>query len=252
VRQAMLFGGGFLGTLAVLGIAWLALTGEVSRQTVPPTPAPSSSAPADPATPTVTPSPAPTTTAPGTLVPARTVPPVATQRPTSTVAAPTDTPRPAGTAAPTATQTPSPRPAASGSTRSFSVTLAGRDYDPGSVVMTDVASITPLATGGIILETDRSSPGQLLVSWEVPARRLPAGAVVVRIDVAICGSGEGDFWEIYGPPGSLEVEYEGTQPGPDGCWHFTAARGPETTSQAGVQLGSRLQIDRVIYRFTLR
>ena len=249
MRQAFLLTGSFIGTLAVLLAAYLVWTGVGSGRASPSpsavasvgSPAAAPAASQASSSPAVAPSPRPTPT------PAAIPSPTASPTPAAIL-----TPQPRLTPGPVATPSPSAPASPAGSATVFAVTLAGRDYDTGSVAMVDNASITPLAGGGIVLTTDRSSHGELLVAWLVPATRLPPGAVILRIDVAICGSGSGDFWEVYGPPGSAEAEYEGTPPGPDRCWHFSAAPGPDTTIKAGVELGSRLQIDRIFYRFTLR
>jgi hypothetical protein len=49
---------------------------------------------------------------------------------------------------------------------------------------------------------------------------MPPGATAASVVTVVCGEGSGDWWEVYGPYGSDEFEYEITPPGPDGCWRF--------------------------------
>ena len=88
------------------------------------------------------------------------------------------------------------------------------------------------------------------VIWHLSPDRLPPGAVIHSVDVRVCGSGEGDFWEVYGPDGSQPTEYEVSPPADDGCWHFTGAPGHDLTVAAGTELASTMTIDAVEFHVT--
>ena len=68
---------------------------------------------------------------------------------------------------------------------------------------------------------------------------------------SVCGSGSGDFWEAYGPPGSSPDEYEVVPPSADGCWHFNDAPGPDTTVLVKLRLASTMTISRLEYVLTV-
>lgn len=71
------------------------------------------------------------------------------------------------------------------------------------------------------------------------------GFTLRSVDVRICGSGSGDFWETYGPEGSDPVEHEVAAPDADGCWHYNGAPGPDTAVKAIIRLASTMTISRV-------
>lgn len=139
-----------------------------------------------------------------------------------------------------------------GSAKTVVVTVNGADYDKATVQMVDVSSVTPLPNGSVAMQTDRTGHGTLFVSWKAPSSPDLQPGSVARIDTAVCGTGSGDFWEVYGPTGSDEAEYEVVPPSGDGCWHFHNAPGPDTTITVGVTLTSILEIERVVYTITLR
>jgi hypothetical protein len=74
--------------------------------------------------------------------------------------------------------------------------------------------------GGIMVTTHRDSDHPLHLEWVFDPAVLPAGSTVSHVDTRVCGHGEGDFYEVYGPYDSDPVEYEVTPPAADGCWHF--------------------------------
>jgi hypothetical protein len=78
-----------------------------------------------------------------------------------------------------------------------------------------------LADGGITVTTSRDAghPAHLAWDWSPPG--LPPGATVSKVDTRVCGHGDGDFYEVYGPFDADPVEYEVTAPASDGCWHFS-------------------------------
>jgi len=121
-----------------------------------------------------------------------------------------------------------------------------------------VASVVPsngkvtAGTGGSVTMTlDRSVSNEIELDYELPPDRIPAGFTITSMNVRICGSASGDFWEAYGPPGSDPTEYEVIQPASDGCWHFTGAPGPDTTVKAFVHLATTMTITRVEYTVTV-
>lgn len=234
-RQSLLMVGAFGLTFAILAGAFLALQ-SLARDPERPlfTPNPSLVAIAS-----VAPTPMPTRHAAGTPPPKQpqtTRPPTPTRKPTT---------RP--TAAPSAAPTGEATIPADGTVR---VVLRGDQYEIADIP--ENGTVTRLAAGGIRLETTRTYSHQLMVTWFVPDDAVPAGATITEVDVAVCGNGDGDFYETYGPEGSEPLEHEVEPPGPDGCWHYDNALGDDTSVIAIVRLASHLVIDRVEYTFTVR
>jgi hypothetical protein len=179
--------------------------------------------------------------------------------------APAGTPRPLTTRPPTPTRKPGARPsiAPAGSPGATTepvtatipadgvvrVVLRGDQYELADIP--ENGTLTPVAGGGIRLETTRLYSHQLMVTWFVPPDAIPAGATATRVDVAVCGRGDGDFYETYGPEGSDPTEHEVEPPSADGCWHYNGAIGDDTSVIAIVRLASSLTIDRVEYTLTL-
>lgn len=240
MRQALLLAASFLVTFAILAGAY-AVYLSVSSNVVTPSAAPSAATAvsgATPAAPTLAPTPGPAATPAQTAMP--TPEPTPTRTPTPGPTSPT--PRPTSAA---------PISSSPGTNKTVTVTVNGADYDRASVKLVDSSSITPLPNGGVAIQTDRTTHGTLYISWTVPSSEFPRSGTIAHIDTAVCGRGSGDFWEVYGPSGSDEAEYEATPPTRDGCWHFHGAPGPDTTTTAGVTLNSRLEIRQVVYTFTL-
>jgi len=243
MRQALLLVASFLVTFAILAGAY-AVYLSVSSNVVTPSAAPSAATAvsgATPAAPTPARTPGPAATPAQTATP--TPEPTPTRTPTPPTPGPTSpTPRPTSAA---------PISSSPGTSKTVTVTVNGADYDRATVELVDSSSITPLPNGGVAIQTDRTSHGALFISWNVPSSESPRSGTIAHIDTAVCGRGSGDFWEIYGPPGSDELEYEAIPPSRDGCWHFHGAPGPDTTTTAGVTLNSRFEIRQVVYTFTL-
>ena len=83
------------------------------------------------------------------------------------------------------------------------------------------ATLEILPNGSVRVTSTRESAADQYVEWRIdPEAVLPPGAPISTIETIVCGSGEGDWWEVYGPYGSDEFEYEVISPGPDGCWRF--------------------------------
>jgi hypothetical protein len=235
MRQFVLVGGAFALTLAVLVGGFLVL------RALPP----------GAAAPTASPSPSasPTQVAAATS----TVSPSPTWTPTP---APSGTATPVPSASESAVPTPSitPVPSFVGG-EAIVVTVRGQDYVLAQGLVPTHATITKLSNGGIRLDADGSLADPLLVTYRASVP-LPAGKSIKRIDVKVCGSGSGDFYESYGPPGSVPVEYEFEPPAADGCWHYAGAPGPDSkvivaVNQAAINAPSTLQIDRLVYTFTV-
>ena len=188
-------------------------------------------------------------------------------------AAATPTPIPstsAQEATATATASPTPVPSASGATASTAtatavatpVRTAGPTPVPGETVTYTVkgsqyvskqippgGAISNLAGGAIKMTTGTASSDELTVTYRFT---IPAGRVVQSYQVKVCGSGTGNFWETYGPPGANPVEYEFEPPAADGCWHFTGGSLTDTTVLAIIGLGSQMRVDRIVYILTFR
>jgi hypothetical protein len=247
MRQFALVGGAFALTLAVLLGAWLAL-GAITGGTPAPTASPTDVPTASPAA-----SPTEIATATSTVASSPTLGPSPSA---SATASPASSPTPTSSAAPTPTLTPVPSIVGG---KTVVVTVRGQDYALAQGLDPPHATITNLTGGGIRMFTDGTTSGPLTVTYRLPAlppSLLPAGKTIRRIDVKVCGSGSGDFWEVYGPPGSAPVEYEAAPPAADGCWHFAGAPGPDSTVIADVNINpigvtSTMQIDRLVYTVTV-
>jgi hypothetical protein len=164
----------------------------------------------------------------------------------------------APTAAPTASPSPSPAPlktpAPTPSSRPSTLPGATADYhldgsDYASSVLPTGARIRRIGSS-VRIDTTTETAQAAWVIWRLPDDQMPAGAVIHGVDVRVCGSGSGYFWEVYGPEGSDPTEYEVTQPEADGCWHFTGAPGPDLTVAAGTEVDSTMTIDAVEYHIT--
>lgn len=231
VQQVALLGGTFLLSLAVMLSGWMLVSG--------------SAAPA----PAATPSAAPPTIRPSTPV----AMPTATPAPPSEPGSPLPTRTPwnwnGETPAPLRTPRPTidlPRPSAEpGETVTYRVD--GRDYV--DAVIPPEARLSRFG-GSVSLDTTRSAGLPLWVTWRLSPDVLPPNAVIVSVDVKICGDGEGDFWEVYGPDGGEPFEYEVLPPQADGCWHFTDAPGHDLSVIGGVMLRSRMVIDHIEFAIT--
>jgi hypothetical protein len=229
MQQAALLGGTFLLTLALLLSGWMLVSGSAAAPTAAPSASPTAPPTASVGSAGRTAAPSPTPSGPTT-----------TRTPWNWFGV---TPAPLRTPRPTIDL---PRPSAEpGETLTFRVD--GRDYIES--VVPEGARLSRFGSS-VALDTTASAGEPLWVSWRLPAEELPAGAVIVSVDVSICGRGEGDFWEVYGPDGGDPFEYEVLPPGPDGCWAFSEAPGHDLSVIGGVMLRSRMVIDYIEYRIT--
>jgi hypothetical protein len=158
----------------------------------------------------------------------------------------------ASVVAPSATAIPSPTPfRTAGPTpvpgETVTYTRKGTAY-VDSVVPTGGA-ITTLAGGAIKMTTGTANSDELTVTYRLT---LPAGRLVKSYQVKVCGSGSGNFWEAYGPPGAIPAEYEVVPPASDGCWNFKGSSMTDTTVLAIIGFGSTMRIDRIDYILTFR
>ena len=106
------------------------------------------------------------------------------------------------------------------------------------------------ASGGVRAASTRQAGSTLWAEWTLAQSVLPAGASVVDVHTKVCGGGEGDFYEVYGPHGADEVEYEATPPAADGCWHFTRDAGTDYTVTIYVNGDSAMTIERIEFLVT--
>jgi len=232
MKQYGLLAAAFGGTLAVLLVAFLVIE-QLGSSGGPTAGASASPSPSAVAIATTRPSATPVASIAPTAVPS--VAPSAS-------AAPTPTP---------ATATPRPTPAVGPSVapgKTIQVVVRGAQYV--DAVVAQNAKVTQIASGGVLISSDRTYSDQTTVTWKLPVSSLPAGTRIARLDVAVCGSAEGDFWETYGPPGTEPVENEVTPPASDGCWHYLGGSGRDSTVTGIIHLESKLWIDRLVYTIT--
>ncbi len=259
MRQAGLLAASFIVTLTVLSGGFFVMQAFTPSPTAPPAPT------AAPATPAPTAAPIVTATPAATASPAPTAPPAAS--PATTPASATPAPSPAATAVPTPVRTAAPSATASASTSAtasgspaasavptgpegrIQVVVLGSQYSNSTVPSNGSVK---LGNGGLVtFRTDRTISDPLELDWDLPESAIPAGFTIRSIDVRICGTGSGDFWETYGPTGSTPDEMEVTAPQADGCWHYTGAPGPETTVKAAIRLNSTMTVARIEYTVTV-
>ena len=178
--------------------------------------------------------------------------PAGTPRPLTT-RPPTPTRKPAASAsvAPSGGATSQPTASAAPVTpgEQLTVTLRGDQYELADVPAN--GTITPRADGAITLTSTREISAQMMVTWFLPEDALPAGATIASLDVAVCGRGDGDFYETYGPEGSDPTEHEVEAPEADGCWHYRGSSGDDTSVIAITRLKSILVVERVVYTITI-
>jgi hypothetical protein len=235
LKQLALLGGSFALTLALLFSVWMVAGGSIGPRVTPtprPTDPPFPTAP--PATPTPVPSPtiavtgAPSSTATPTLLPTLSPSPTPTQPPLRT-------PGPS-------VALPSTAP---GDTQVFIVN--GSDYVTADVPPGGV--LNKVGTTAF-MRTTTDSVDALWVTWRLDEASLPVGRTIHSVDVRICGSGQGHFWEVYGPDGGEPFEYEVVAPNDGDCWLFRDAPGHDLTVLGGVMLDSTMLITRVEYHVT--
>ena len=117
--------------------------------------------------------------------------------------------------------------------------------------MTTGTTLTDVSTDGIRGESTEAATSALYVEWTLPiATTLPADKKVVNVETLVCGSVTGDLYEVYGPAGSAETEYEETPPQADGCWHFTQDPGSDYRVEILVEKDSVMTIDRIEFKVT--
>jgi hypothetical protein len=172
-------------------------------------------------------------------VPASSATPDPTLPPSPVASAPT-TPSPT----PPATGNSSPRPSP-GTVLTIVVpgTAASdvQDYVDGVVFTPD----------GSALRIDSKRPANRRFSYELRPGDLPAGTKLSRLDLKVCGTAKGDFWEIYGPDGADPYEIEVGQPEADGCWHFNGGTGDGSAIDLYINGNTHMRIDRLVYTVTV-
>jgi hypothetical protein len=244
VKASMLVGS-FLITFALLSALWMlsARFLQAPAPTAVPTGTPYYELVATPPPATDVPAPTPTdqpTTAPTDL-----------DTPAPETTTPTVAPTPSGPpATPVPLRTPPPSFAlpSPGAGETQTIVVAGNAYSSSQVP--DGGSIKQ-SGDGIVLETTTNAPDVLWVTYTLDAAALPPGAVVEKVDTRVCGQGDGQFWEVYGPVGSTPTEQEVSQPEADGCWHFTDAPGDDLSVIVSTMLESTMYIETVEYTVTL-
>jgi hypothetical protein len=243
MRQFQLLALVFGGTLAVLLVAFLVIAQLRASGTT----ADASASPSSQAVETSTPS--PPTVGPPTSQPSRSIGPGP-----SLPHDPTPSPEPAATVAPG--RTPKPTQPLATPAASVEITVLGAAYIRRSGPSDGKVTIT--SGRGVILETAADTATPLTLTYELPLSQVPSGMKVARLDAAVCGHASGDFWETYGPIWAEPIEFEVTQPGPDGCWHYIGiphdlgTTMSDTVVTAGVRMATRFQIDRVVYTLIAR
>ena len=109
-----------------------------------------------------------------------------------------------------------------------------------------------LADGSIRVISTRASNADQYVEWLVADEEImPAGTEAATVVTLVCGRGSGDWWEVYGPYGSEEFEYEVTEPGEDGCWTFNES-GRHTDFRVEIWLSgnAEMTISRIEFHVT--
>lgn len=142
---------------------------------------------------------------------------------------------------------PTPRPDA-GEIKTFLISPA----DFFDEVIREGSTLTVYTDGTIRVDSIRDQVGDNHMDWALPEALTPRQEDVLDVYARGCGSGSGDFYEIYGPWDSLEFEYEVTPPAEDGCWHFTQAAGKAFDFEIWLHGNSSMTINRLELVVTLR
>ncbi|MBM4407457.1 MAG: hypothetical protein FJ038_02370 [Chloroflexi bacterium] len=169
----------------------------------------------------------------------------------TTTAGPADTPRPTPhpTPAPTPPPTPAPTPTPlTGQTRVHRVA-------PTSYVEARIrgdSRLEALPDGSIRVVSTRASNADQYVEWWVDESVImPPGSQAARVVTVVCGGGSGDWWEVYGPYGSDEFEFEVTGPGSDGCWYFNeSGRHTDFRVEIWLSRNAEMTISRIEFHVT--
>lgn len=143
-----------------------------------------------------------------------------------------------------------PRDAAPASGQTVSYAIAPTDYAEARI--RGDARLEKLPDGSIRVVSTRASEADQYVEWLVEDERImPPGRQASRVLTVVCGRGSGDWWEVYGPYGSEEFEYEVTEPGADGCWRFNEV-GRYTDFRVEIWLSgdAEMTISRIEFRVT--
>lgn len=119
-------------------------------------------------------------------------------------------------------------------------------------VIREGSTLTIYADGAIRVDSIRDQSGDNHFDWALPEELRPDPETVLDVYARACGTGSGDFYEIYGPWDSIEFEYEATPPATDGCWHFTQAIGKSYEFEIWLHGNSHMTIERLEIVVTLR
>ena len=103
----------------------------------------------------------------------------------------------------------------------------------------------------LVIQTVRDVYFSTRIGYDLPPGSVPSGTTFARIDMKLCGSASGDFWETYAPDGGEPFEQEVTQPEADGCWHFDGADGGDPYFESFVVGKSTMRIEKVVYKLTV-
>lgn len=122
----------------------------------------------------------------------------------------------------------------------------GRDY--ASVDKSDQAVVVERGCA-VAVATRKPDANALTLEYTLPTGLIPDSAQISRLDTAVCGSVEGEDWEVYGPAGSDPFELEVQQPDSDGCWHFERGTG-DSKLVFYISDDTTLRIERVVYTVT--
>lgn len=114
------------------------------------------------------------------------------------------------------------------------------------------STLTVYRDGSIQVDSVRDQVGDNHLEWALPAEIAPAQEDVLDVYARGCGTGAGDFYEIYGPWDSVEFEYEVTPPAADGCWHFSQAIGKSFEFQIWLHGDATMTINRLELVVTLK
>ena len=226
----------FLVTFVLLISVWMVGTGRSPFSGLAPAPSPA---------PTQQPTAPPASPLPPTASPSPTASAIPSATPSVTGAPVTPSPSPAPLRTPPASIAPPSSSQPGGNSESY--TMTGAEYT--TYQMPEDASLL-LNGESLVLRTTEDSSDALWVTYTLDPSRLPAGAIVHSVSVAVCGYGSGQFWEVYGPTGADPHEYEVVPPEADGCWHFRDVQTADLSTIAATMLESTMVIDRVVFTVT--
>ncbi len=103
----------------------------------------------------------------------------------------------------------------------------------------------------MVVQAPRSGTLATSVTYQLDPSQLPVGALVLHVEVAVCGEvGGGGSYEIDGPLGVSQTVLSSVLPASDGCWHLASDAPSDLSVTVKATNGSRVSVTTVAYTVT--